>query len=80
MAANSLTGIIARLSNKAGIEQLYAHRLRHTAATNLLAAGGTLVEARELLGQMNSVTAMIYAKVDLTVLRTLTVPFGQVPR
>lgn len=80
MAANSLTGIIARLSNKAGIEQLYAHRLRHTAATNLLAAGGTLVEARELLGQMNSVTAMTYAKVDLTALRTLTVPFGQVPR
>lgn len=80
MAANSLSGIIARLSNQAGIEQLYAHRLRHTAAMDVLAAGGTLVEARELLGHAHTVTTMAYAKVDLVSLRSLAVPFGQVPR
>lgn len=80
MAANSLSGIIARLSNHAGIEQLYAHRLRHTAAMDVLAAGGTLIEARELLGHSHTMTTMTYAKVDLVSLRSLVVPFGQVPR
>lgn len=57
-----------------------AHRLRHTAAMNVIAAGGSLVEAQELLGHRSSASSHVYARTDLTSLRALTVPFGQVPR
>jgi integrase len=80
MTTSGISGIIARLSDLARIDRIYAHRLRHTAAMELLAAGGTLTEARELLGHAFIVTTMAYAKVDLASLRELVVPFGQVPR
>lgn len=80
MTPTAISGIIARLSDLAGIDRIYAHRLRHTAAMDVLAAGGTLAEARELLGHVYTVTTMAYAKVDLASLRELVVPFGQVPR
>lgn len=80
LTAAGISGIIARLSDLAGIDRLYAHRLRHTAAMDVLAAGGTLIEARELLGHVHTATTMGYAKVDLRSLRALVVPFGQVPR
>ena len=80
MATSAISGIVARLAGVAGIDPIYAHRLRHTAAMDVLAAGGTLTEAKELLGHVHTGTTMAYAKVDLTSLRELVVPFGQVPR
>jgi len=80
MATSAISGIVARLAGVAGIDPIYAHRLRHTAAMDVLAAGGTLTEAKELLGHVHTATTMVYAKVDLASLRELVVPFGQVPR
>lgn len=80
MTTSGISGVIARLSGVAGIDPIYAHRLRHTAAMDVLAAGGTLTEAKELLGHAYTVTTMAYAKVDLPSLRELVIPFGQVPR
>ena len=80
MTTSGISGVIARLSDLAGIDRIYAHRLRHTAAMDVLAAGGSLTEARELLGHVFTVTTMAYAKVDLASLRELVVPFGQVPQ
>lgn len=80
MATSAISGIVARLSGVAGVDPIYAHRLRHTAAMDVLAAGGTLAEAKELLGHVYTATTMAYAKVDLASLRELVVPFGQVPR
>lgn len=47
---------------------------------DVLAAGGSLAEAKELLGHVYTATTMAYAKVDLASLRELVVPFGQVPQ
>jgi site-specific recombinase XerC len=80
MTTSAVSGIVARLSAAAGIDPVYAHRLRHTAAMDVLAAGGTLAETKELLGHVHVATTMAYAKVDLASLRELVVPFGQVPR
>lgn len=80
MTPSAISGIVARISGLAGLEPIYAHRLRHTAAMDVLAAGGSLAEAKELLGHRYTITTMAYAKVDLTSLRELVVPFGQVPR
>lgn len=65
MTPQGLSGIIARLSDLAGTDRIYAHRLRHTAAMDVLAAGGTLTEAKELLGHAYTVTTMTYAHADL---------------
>jgi site-specific recombinase XerD len=46
----------------------------------VLATGGTLTEARELLGHAHTATTMAYAKVNLASLRELVVPFGRVPQ
>lgn len=80
MTVTGFSGIIARLSDMAGIDPIRAHRLRHTAAMRVLSAGGSLTEAKELLGHVSAGTTMTYAKADLVSLRTLVVPFGQVPR
>ena len=68
-----------------------AHQLRHSAATGVLAAGGTLAEAAQLLRHANPTTTVIYARVDLQALARVardwpvatalvaTVPTGKAP-
>jgi site-specific recombinase XerD len=52
-----------------------SHQFRHTLATEMLRRGASLAEIGELLRHRNVQTTTIYAKVDLTALRTLAVPW-----
>lgn len=49
---------------RAGIEELGSHRLRHSAATEMLRKGSSLVEIAQVLRHENLETTSIYAKVD----------------
>jgi integrase/recombinase XerD len=52
-----------------------AHRLRHTAACGVLAAGGGLAEAGQLLRHAGSQVTAVYAKSDIAALRSIARPW-----
>ena len=80
LSSAGISDIVKHRGEAAGMGAVHAHRLRHTAAMNVIAGGGNLIEAQELLGHRSAASTQTYARTDLTSLRTLTVPFGQVPR
>lgn len=60
---------------RAELGTVRTHRLRHTAASQLLAAGASLVEIGQLLRHRSQLTTAIYAKVDTEALRTIARPW-----
>jgi len=80
LSSAGISDIVKHRAEACGLGTMHAHRLRHTAAMNVVAAGGTLIEAQELLGHASAASTRIYARTDLRSLRTLTMPFGQVPQ
>jgi site-specific recombinase XerD len=54
---------------------MYAHRLRHTAATAMLRAGSPLAEVGQVLRHRSALTTAIYAKVDRDALVVLARPW-----
>ena len=71
--------VVLRYGRLAGLDGVYAHRLRHTVASQVLAGGGTLRQVQELLGHANLASAMTYARVDMTLLRPLAPAWGRLP-
>jgi site-specific recombinase XerD len=66
-----VTQIVAAAARRAGLGLIHAHRLRHTAATQMLHAGATLPEIGQVLRHRRAMTTAIYAKVDREALRTI---------
>lgn len=65
LTVEGITGAVFSAGRRAGLDQpVRAHRLRHTTATGLLAAGASLGEVGQLLGHRRQLTTAIYAKVD----------------
>lgn len=60
---------------KAGIARGGAHRLRHTAATQMLRKGASMTEIAQVLRHRHVDTTAIYAKVDRIRLRALAGPW-----
>src|SRR5579875_1334439 len=60
---------------RAGIEGVFAHRLRHSAATGMLRAGASLPEAGQVLRHRRLLPTAIYAKTDVPSLRALARPW-----
>jgi integrase/recombinase XerD len=71
---------VAAASARAGLGTIYAHRLRHTAATAMLAGGGSLAEIGQVLRHRRPLTTAAYAKVNVEALRALARPWPGEPR
>ncbi|WP_424533566.1 tyrosine-type recombinase/integrase [Sphaerisporangium viridialbum] len=69
MSPDTVSNVAALAARKAGLGIIRAHRLRHTAATAMLEAGGSLAEIGQVLRHQHAATTAIYAKVDITGLR-----------
>ena len=75
LSACGVTRVVAAAARRAGLGQIYAHRLRHAAATQMLRAGASLPEIGQLLRHRRALTTAIYAKVDRDALRTIARPW-----
>jgi integrase/recombinase XerD len=75
LTPGGVTQVVVSAGKRAGLGEVTAHRLRHTAATELLRAGAPLVEIGQLLRHRTELTTTIYAKVDRDRLRALARPW-----
>jgi site-specific recombinase XerD len=73
--SSSVTNIVRGAGERAGLGTVSAHRLRHTAATQMLRAGASLEEIGQVLRHRSLMSTAIYAKVDRESLRTLARPW-----
>ena len=71
ITSGGVTQIVAAAARRAGLGVIHAHRLRHTAATQMLRAGATLPEVGQVLRHRRAMTTAIYAKVNHEALRTI---------
>jgi site-specific recombinase XerD len=67
--------VVARAARRAGASGVTAHRLRHTAATEMLRGGASLTEIGQVLRHRRIQTTAIYAKVDVETLRSIARPW-----
>lgn len=75
LTSNGVTTVVVAAGRRAGIGLVGAHRLRHSAATAMLRAGGSLEEIGQTLRHVHVLTTAIYAKVDREALRQLARPW-----
>jgi integrase/recombinase XerD len=75
MTTNAITQVVLAASQRAGLGQIRADRLRHTAATEMLRAGASLSEVGQVLRDRAALRTAIYAKVDRGALRLLARPW-----
>lgn len=75
LGAGGVRQIVAAAAMRAGLGRIGAHRLRHTAATQMLRAGAPLSEIGQLLRHRRALTTAIYAKVDRAALRAIARPW-----
>jgi integrase/recombinase XerD len=75
LSAGAVKAIVRRRCRRAGLPEAGAHRLRHTAATQMLAAGSPLAEIGQVLRHRGAATTAIYAKADHAALAALALPW-----
>jgi site-specific recombinase XerD len=75
LSGGGVNAVVRQGCDRAGLPRFGAHRLRHTAATEMLRAGATLTEIGQVLRHRSLSTTAIYAKVDRVALRGLALPW-----
>jgi site-specific recombinase XerD len=75
LTSHGVITVVGIASRRAGLGPIAAHRLRHTAGTAMLHAGGSLAEIGQVLRHRRVATTALYAKVDTPRLRVLARPW-----
>ena len=75
LSSGAVSQIVRRASQRAALPMVGAHRLRHTAATEMLRAGGSLAEVGQVLRHRSRDVTSIYAKVDRLALAAVVAPW-----
>jgi site-specific recombinase XerD len=77
LTTGGVTQVVNAAAHRVGLGAVSAHRLRHSAATAMLASGAPLAEIGQVMRHRSVVTTAIYAKVDIEALRGLAMPWPQ---
>jgi site-specific recombinase XerD len=72
---SSITQVVYRACQRAGLPAVGGHRLRHALASEMLRQGSSLVEIGQVLRHRDLATTSVYAKVDRAALRTVARPW-----
>ncbi len=75
LSPQGVSEVVRTASERAGVGSFGAHRLRHTAGSEMLRAGASLPEVAQVLRHRRITTTAIYAKVDHLALRELAMPW-----
>lgn len=75
LSSGGVTFVVKAAAQRAGLGLVHAHRLRHTAASEMLRCGATLSEVGQVLQHRHASTTAIYAKVDRETLRQIARPW-----
>jgi integrase len=75
LSPGAVSQIVRRACQRAGLPIVSAHCLRHTAATEMLRAGGSLTEVGQVLRHRSRDVTSIYAKVDRLALAQVLMPW-----
>jgi integrase/recombinase XerD len=75
LSAGGVTAVVVAAGRRAGLGDITPHRLRHTAATQMLRGGASMPEIGQVLRHRRLSTTAIYAKVDRDALRSLARPW-----
>jgi integrase/recombinase XerD len=75
LTRSGVTNIVAGAAKRAGLGAVRAHRLRHTAASDMLRAGAPLTEIGQVLRHRSLGSTAAYARVDVERLRTIARPW-----
>jgi integrase/recombinase XerD len=80
IASGTVSSTVRRACRRAGIAEVGAHRLRHTVACEMVAAGVPLPEIAQVLRHHSLQSTAVYARVDVEQLRRLAAPWPGSPR
>ena len=75
LTRSGVTNIVAGAARRARLGTLRAHRLRHTAACDMLRAGAPLAEIGQVLRHRSAGSTAAYARVDVERLRMIARPW-----
>jgi integrase/recombinase XerD len=81
IAPGTVSSTVRRACRRAAVAEVGAHRLRHTVACEMVAAGVPLPDIAQVLRHHSLQTTALYGRVDLDRLRAVAAPWpGSVPR
>ena len=75
IAAGTVASTVRRACRRAGVPEVGSHRLRHTVACEMVAAGVPIAQIAQVLRHHSLQTTAMYARVDVERLRLLALPW-----